>query len=207
MGPGVLLRDSSPRRVPRFLTSGSARRRTDADGTVARRPHRLLVSLRVPREHLGSGKARASGARPTACLRRRSAGRGRTSGHTRAAHHLKQCSRADQPEPILIVVHDLRSPLRGKHWGPCTSSSWRCPRRRFSMESSGRTQVVPPGSIMANHNGPSAVRAVEGNLSGLSRRLKTGANVLDAQTGAPPQGLSADLNRRCRLTEAHQPRS
>jgi hypothetical protein len=70
------------------------------------------------------------------------------------------------------------------------------------MESSGRTQVVPPGSIMANHNGPSAVRAVEGNLSGLSRRLKTGANILDAQAGAPPQSCSADLNRRCRLTEA-----
>jgi hypothetical protein len=38
--------------------SGSRRmltwRRTDADGTVARPPHRLLVSLRVLREHVGS---------------------------------------------------------------------------------------------------------------------------------------------------------
>ena len=33
---------------------------------------------------------------------------------------------------------------------------------------------------MANHDGPSPVRAVEGNLSGLSRRLKAAANVLDA---------------------------
>ena len=38
--------------------SGCSRRvdveKTDADGTVARPPHRLLVSLRVPREHVGS---------------------------------------------------------------------------------------------------------------------------------------------------------
>ena len=27
--------------------------KTDADGTGARPPHRLLVSLRVPREHVG----------------------------------------------------------------------------------------------------------------------------------------------------------
>jgi hypothetical protein len=59
------------------------------------------------------------------------------------------------------------------------------------------------GSIMADHGGPSPVRVVEGNLSALSRRLEDGADVLDAQAGAPPQGCSADLNEQCRLTEAY----
>jgi hypothetical protein len=40
-------------------------------------------------------------------------------------------------------------------------------RRRFSMESGKTTTGRSPGSIMANHDGPSPVRAVEGNLSGL----------------------------------------
>jgi hypothetical protein len=53
------------------------------------------------------------------------------------------------------------------------------------MESSRRRASRSPGSIMANHDGPSPVRAVEGNLSGLSRRLKAAANVLDA--AVPPQ--------------------
>jgi hypothetical protein len=35
-------------------TRASTWRTTDADGTGARPPHRLLVSLRVPREHVGS---------------------------------------------------------------------------------------------------------------------------------------------------------
>ena len=52
--------------------------------------------------------------------------------------------------------------------GSCTSSSWMSPsRRRFSMESGKTTTRRSPGSIMANHDGPSPVRAVEGNLSGL----------------------------------------
>jgi hypothetical protein len=42
------------RQVLGLPTGTSAWRTTDADGTVARPPHRLLVSLRVPREHVGS---------------------------------------------------------------------------------------------------------------------------------------------------------
>ncbi len=42
------------------------------------------------------------------------------------------------------------------------------------------------GPISAHHFGPSPVRAVEGNLSGLSCRLEAAANLLDAQAGAPP---------------------
>jgi hypothetical protein len=41
------------RQVLRFHTRPSTWRTTDADGTGARPPHRLLVSLRVPREHVG----------------------------------------------------------------------------------------------------------------------------------------------------------
>ena len=42
------------RQVLGLLSRASTWRRTDADGTGARPPHRLLVSLRVPREHVGS---------------------------------------------------------------------------------------------------------------------------------------------------------
>jgi hypothetical protein len=41
------------RQVLGLLTRASTWRTTDADGTGARPPHRLLVSLRVPREHVG----------------------------------------------------------------------------------------------------------------------------------------------------------
>jgi hypothetical protein len=38
----------------RVAPTGVDVEKTDADGTGARPPHRLLVSLRVPREHVGS---------------------------------------------------------------------------------------------------------------------------------------------------------
>jgi len=61
------------------------------------------------------------------------------------------------------------------------------------VESSGTfvdgVQVDDEQSFTGLHHGqsrrPSPVRAVEGNLSGLSRRLKAAANVLDA--AVPPQ--------------------
>jgi hypothetical protein len=67
---------------------------------------------------------------------------------------------------------------------------------------------------MANHDGPSLARAVEWNPSGLTRRLKAAANVLDAHVAPPPKSgclanlicCSADPNKQCRLTEAYPPR-
>ena len=81
------------------------------------------------------------------------------------------------------------------------------------MESIDDEKVVPPVSIMANHDGPSLVRTVEGNLPGLA--LKAAANLLDARAAVPPQHgslanpicRSADPNKRFCLTEACSPRS
>ena len=78
------------------------------------------------------------------------------------------------------------------------------------MESRGRPHVVR-WSIMANNDGPGLVRTVEGNLPGLSRRLKAAANLLDARAAAPPQQgslakpvcCSAHPNKQWRLTETY----
>jgi hypothetical protein len=53
-GREVLPAVARRRQVLGLFTRASTWRTTDADGTLARRPHRLLVSLRVPTEHVGS---------------------------------------------------------------------------------------------------------------------------------------------------------
>jgi len=80
-------------------------------------------------------------------------------------------------------------------------------RNAFRWSPARRPQVVHR-VIMANHDGPSPVRAVEENLSGLSaasrlsqrpRRCRT------ASTDCEPDLLFSRSNEQCRLTEAYPP--